>query len=163
MIPAWRLAALVLAAGAGAPAPARPMAVFEPYVGTWSCLEVYEGAPAHTSVFRFEFEAQLLRETIFAPKSPAKPDGDVVVATFAFDARTGRYVEVEMGGDAHWWASTAAPPTAGAFHWLDAGSSETPSRWEMTLPVDDAFAIVGYARPRDATPSYRASCERRQE
>jgi hypothetical protein len=145
----------------GAAALAGPMDVFAPYEGHWSCTELVDGQPPRVSVFIFARDAALLHETILQPKGPGAPDGDVSTATFAFDTRSARYVEVEMGGDARWFASTAAAPQGGVFHWVDLASSETPARWEMTLPAQGAFTIVSYTRLQDKDPSYRAACEQK--
>jgi len=152
--------ALCFAAEPAGAAPDGPIAVFEPYVGRWACAEHTDGQPDRVSLFRFGLDPSLLRETILVPKSKLLPRGDVINATFAFDARTHRYVETEMGGDAVWYVSTAPAPTDGVFRWTDIAAATPLSHWNMTLPQHGAFTIEAYNKPEDKTPNYRATCKR---
>jgi hypothetical protein len=154
---------LAVSAEPGGSQPNRPMAIFEPYVGDWSCTEKIGGSPARVSDFHFDLDHQLLRETIFVPNSPSQPEGAATSAVFGFDAKSGRYAEIEMISGARWYASTANMPDDGVFHWVDAATSETASRWDMTLPKEGAFIIVSYSHPHDMTPSYRAVCKRKSQ
>jgi hypothetical protein len=154
--------ALCLAEGPAVAAPNGPMAIFEPYVGTWSCAEHIDGQPDRVSLFRFVLDPALLRETIFVPKSKLAPSGEVTNATFAFDAKNRRYVETEMGGNAVWYVSTAPAPTDGAFHWTDIAAAVPLSHWNITVPRHGTFTIEAYDKARDKTPNYRAACQRRQ-
>ena len=138
----------------------QPMELFVPYVGSWSCTEKVGGEPARVSVFRFTMDHELLRETIVTPGSAMKPQGESTSAAFGFDAKADRYVEIEMISGGHWYASRATTPGDGVFHWADVATSETSSRWDMTLPQRAAFDIQSFSRPQDKTPSYRASCKR---
>jgi hypothetical protein len=154
--------ALCLAAEPALAAADGPMAVFAPYVGVWSCAEHEDSQPDHVSLFRFVLDPALLRETIFVPKSKRLPHGDVISATFAFDSKTGRYVETEMGGDADWSVSTAPQTTDGVFQWTEAAAATSLERWTMTLPQHDAFIIEAYSNKKDdTTPNYRATCKRK--
>ncbi len=154
------LAVLALSLGAQA-APDGPMAAFQPYVGDWTCLEHTDGRPDRVSQFRFVLDPTLLRETIEAPPGPDAPHGDVTNATFAFDAKTRRYVEIEMGGDAVWYVSTAPAASNGVLHWTDIAAATPLSRWDMTLPKGDAFTVDSFARPTDKAPNYHATCRRK--
>jgi hypothetical protein len=100
--------------------------------------------------------------TLQQPLGGHLPDGDVTNATFAFDPRNHRYVEIEMGGNALWYVSAAPAPADGAFHWTDLAAAVPPSHWNMTLPQHGAFTIEAYNRPEDKAPSYRATCERKK-
>jgi len=137
-----------------------PMAIFSPYVGNWSCAERITGKPVRVSEFRFDLDHDLLREVIVTPESRTEPQGEATSATFGFNAKTGGYVEIEMISGGRWYVSTAKTPHDGSFHWVDAATSETPSRWDMTLPQRVAFDIQSFSRPQDKSPSYRASCKR---
>jgi hypothetical protein len=152
---------LALAAQTVALQPSEPITIFAPYVGNWSCTETTEREPVRVSAFLFDLDHQLLRETIITRESPAEPRGEATSAAFGFDAKTGRYVEIEMISGGHWYASTAEPPDDGVFHWTDTATSETPSRWTMTLPKNDAFIIESFGRSQDKSPLYRADCKRK--
>jgi hypothetical protein len=159
---ALAILALFLAAKPALAAADGPMAVFAPYVGAWSCAEHEDGQPDHVSLFRFVLDPALLRETIFVPKSKRLPHGDVISATFAFDSKTRRYVETEMGGDAQWYVSTASQTTDGVFRWTDTAAATSLGRWTMTLPQHDAFTIEAYNYKTDnKTLNYRAVCKRK--
>lgn len=112
------------------------------------------------SVFLFEWDGRLLREIIHAPKTAEKPQGEAVTAAFAYDTKSERYVEIEMYDSAQWYASVAGTPTGGVFHWVDKATSETASRWDMTLPDQERFAIDSFDHPEDLEPTYHASCKR---
>lgn len=155
--------ALAVAAQPGASHTNHPMTIFAPYVGNWACTEKIEGEQARASDFRFDLDHQLLRETILTPKFPSQPQGEATSAAFGFDAKNRRYVEIEMITGAHWFASTATTPDDGVFHWVDAATSETSSRWDMTLPKQGGFVVESYSLPQDKTPTYRATCKRKKE
>lgn len=159
---AFALLALFLTDESAVAAPSGPMAVFQPYVGTWSCVEHIDGQPDRVSLFRFALDPTLLRETIFVPPSHLLPTGDVTNATFAFDVHNQAYVETEMGGNAVWYVSTARAPSDGTFHWTDVASATTLGRWDITLPEHRSFSIQAYSERADKTPSYRADCKRKQ-
>ena len=143
---------LTLAGGAGAGSSNAnpPMAIFEPFVGDWSCTEKIEGSPARVSDFRFTLDHQLLRETIVVPKIPSKPQGEATSAAFGFDDTTGRYSEIEMISGAHWYASTAIVPTDGSlFTWIDAATSET------TVPLGNVRCPRREPLPSKAIAAHR--------
>lgn len=151
------LAALALPTFA---ASADPMTPFNYYAGGWSCSEGMIGGSMHKSIWTFLLKDGLMFQSVVIPKQGDMSAPYVENATFAYDAKNGRYVETEMDNTSAWYVSIAKPDSSSTIRWRDIASSARPERWDMT-PVDaNEFIVNSYPSVTAEKPNYRALCKR---
>lgn len=136
------------------------MTRFSYYAGEWSCSEGTIGGSAHKSMWTFLLKDGLMFQSVVIPQQGDMSAPYVDNATFAYDAKNGRYVETEMDNTSTWYVSIAKPDTSGTIRWRDIASSAQPGRWDM-IPVDaDEFIINSHPSVNAEKPDYRAICRR---
>jgi len=153
-------AAIATAIPAGAQ-PAAGMSAFDYYVGAWTCAGGPTSRPPAQNVsFTATMDGGVLRELVSVPVQGDIKTPISVSMAISYDGK-GHYVQTQQDSFGFWEVSSAPTWTGNTEEWTDLAISDGKLGHGQKLRADrDHFTSTGYG-PTGATPTFKASCQRR--
>jgi len=149
-----------LATGAVAPLPPTGMEAMTYFVGTWTCKATPAGIPALDVSVKFTMDSGILREwdEVWLPGQSVPI---TISKSISYDARNGRWVQVQVDREGAWIVSTLKPWTGNTEEWLDEASSDGKlGRTETIRTSANEFGFRGYSNPANTKPQLDGTCKR---
>jgi hypothetical protein len=145
---------------AAAAQPAGGMAAMQYFVGTWACKATPVGAPALDVSVKFVMDSGILREWD-EMRIPGTAAPYTISKSISYDAKNGRWVQVQAESDGAWIVSYLKPWAGNTEEWLDEAASDGKlGRNETIRTGANEFGFKGYANPSDTRANVEGTCMR---
>ena len=130
------------------------------FVGTWTCKGAMAAGPTLDITLKFVMDSGILREWDEV-RIPGTAAPYTISKSIAYDAKNGRWVQVQGDVDGTWIVSYLKPWTGNTEEWLGQASFDGKlGRNETIRTSANEFGFKNYANPEATKPDLDGTCTR---